>query len=273
MQAPRSVKYPAPVRVRRAPSAGWNSPTHPALTSSLTFTGERFLPEVSGAIWYEHWHRYCLAAPLVRGRDVLDAACGEGYGSMLLASEAASVTGIDIDAAAVAHAAQRYGQRSNLRYAQGSCTAVPLGDASVDVVVSFETLEHLDAQDAMLAEFRRVLRPDGVLVLSSPNKPVYSSVPDENNHFHVRELDRAELASMLDRHFPAQAWYGQRVLAHSLVWSQTPRRLAQEPAQLTAPTSGQAVTLGEPAPPMYFLVVCAATGTPLPGPSCVLLLR
>lgn len=233
------------------------------MTSPLTFTGERFVPEVSGAIWYEHWHRYSLVAPLVRGRTVLDAACGEGYGSMLLAREAESVTGIDIDAAAVAHASRRYAANGRLRYVQASCTRLPLADASVDVIVSFETIEHLAEQDDMLAEFRRVLRPDGCLLLSSPNKPVYSSVPDENNHYHVRELDRAELAALLDRHFPAQAWYGQRVLAHSLIWSET--RLAQEAAQLSALASDEVRMLASPAPPMYFLVVCGSDAARLPS--------
>src|SRR5438046_2018790 len=86
----------------------------------LNFTGERFAPEVTGAIWYEHWHRYCVARPLAKGLRVLDAACGEGYGSFLLAQTAKEVVGIDIAPEAIAHAKSRY-VSSNLRYVEGSC--------------------------------------------------------------------------------------------------------------------------------------------------------
>ena len=154
----------------------------------LTFTGERFLPEVRGAIWYEHWHRYAVAAALAAGKRVLDAASGEGYGSFLLARDAASVVGVDVSADAVAHARQRYA-RANLRFEAASVTTLPLPDASIDLVVSFETIEHLTAQAPMLAEFRRVLAPDGVLLISSPNRPVYNEGGGIDNHFHVRELE------------------------------------------------------------------------------------
>ena len=153
--------------------------------SALTFTGERFAPEVAGAIWYEHWHRYCLVQPLVRGLAVLDAACGEGYGSFLLAQTAAEVYAIDIAADAIGHARARYAA-PNLHYLESSCIALPLGDASVDRIISFETIEHLAEQAEMLAEFRRVLKPDGALVISSPNQPVYSGETGGANEYHVR---------------------------------------------------------------------------------------
>jgi ubiquinone/menaquinone biosynthesis C-methylase UbiE len=124
----------------------------PSSSTALTFTGERFTPEVRGPIWYEHWHRYAFVASIVRGLRVLDAACGEGYGSFLLARAAAQVTGIDISADAVTHARERYAS-SNLAFIQGSVTQLPIPDHSVDVVVSFETIEHLAPQREMLAEF------------------------------------------------------------------------------------------------------------------------
>lgn len=232
------------------------------LTASLPFTGERFTPEIRGAIWYEHWHRYCAVLPAAKGRRVLDVACGEGYGSMLLAGVAAEVTGVDVDAAAIGHAVARYGERANLRYVQGSCTALPLAEASVDLVVSFETIEHLSGQEAMLAEFRRVLTPGGVLVISSPNKPVYSDETGLVNAFHVRELTREELSAMLGAHFPRQAWYGQRVLAHSLLWAE--RRDGPRAAELVALDGDNARLLDVPAPAMYFVVVCGAEDAALP---------
>jgi len=137
------------------------------MSDALTFTGERFVPGVGGEIVYEHVHRYAYARRYADGKRVLDAACGEGYGSALLSREAATVVGVDDGAAAIAHARARY-HAPNLAYVQGSVLALPLADASVDLVVSFETIEHLGEQREMLAEFRRVLAPDGVLILTAP---------------------------------------------------------------------------------------------------------
>jgi SAM-dependent methyltransferase len=233
----------------------------PTAASTLTFTGERFTPEVRGPIWYEHWHRYAFVAGIVRGLRVLDAACGEGYGSFLLAHTAAQVTGIDISADAVAHAHERY-PLENLEYVNGSVTGLPLPDASVDVVVSFETIEHLSPQREMLAEFRRVLTPGGVLVISSPNRPVYNEEGEVENHFHVGELDRDELKALLDPAFPQQAWHAQRVVAQSALWAEDARAQGM---QYLAIGHDQAEEARLPAPPMYFVVVCAAAGVPLPA--------
>ena len=227
---------------------------------TLDFTGERFLPEVRGAIFYEHWHRYAAVAPLVGGKRVLDAACGEGYGSALLAGRAAQVTGVDLSPAAVDHATQRYA-RGNLRFVAGSVTALPLPDASVDVVVSFETIEHLEPQAAMLAEFRRVLAADGVLVISSPNRPVYNEAGGEANHYHVRELDRDELGALLAPGFPQQAWHAQRVVAQSALWAEGAH--AGAPACITL-VADVPLTVPAPAAPMYFVVIAAAAGVALP---------
>jgi hypothetical protein len=123
--------------------------------------------------------------------------------------------------------------------------------------VSFETVEHLMEQREMLSEFRRVLAPSGILVISSPNRPVYNQDADAANHFHVRELDRAELAGLLAPGFPQQAWYAQRVLAQSAIWAQGAAAAA---AEFVTPEGPR----GEPAPPMYFLVVAAAEGVALP---------
>ena len=234
--------------------------THPT-ASSLTFTGERFTPEVRGAIWYEHWHRYAVAVPAAAGLRVLDAACGEGYGSALLARAAAHVTGLDIDADAIAHARDRYA-RPNLQFACGSVTGIPLTDASVDLVVSFETIEHLVEQREMLAEFRRVLAPAGALLLSSPNRPVYNEAGGEPNHFHVRELDRAELRALLDAVFPRQAWYAQRVSAHSLLWSEGAR---EGTVAFDALVDGVVERRAAPAEAMYFVVACGARDATLPA--------
>ena len=229
--------------------------------NTLTFTGERFLPEVRGPIWFEHWHRYAAVAPLAKGLRVLDAACGEGYGSFLLSREARAVTGVDVSDEAIGHARSRY-TLPNLTFAAASVTALPLPAGSVDLVVSFETVEHLAEQSAMIAEFRRVLTPDGVLVISSPNRPVYNEGGAVENHYHVRELDRDELRRLLAPAFPRQAWFGQRVIAQSAIWSET--GAAPETAYLTL-RDDHPVRSTAPAPPMYFVVVAAAAGATLPS--------
>ncbi|TMG93168.1 MAG: class I SAM-dependent methyltransferase [Betaproteobacteria bacterium] len=222
-------------------------PARPSLTAFLPFTGERFTPEARGAIWYEHWHRYCVALSAVAGKRVLDAACGEGYGSWLLAGAAAEVVGEG---------------RSNLRFVSGSCDALPLGDSSVDCVISFETIEHLSSQAAMLAEFRRVLAPHGALILSSPNKTIYSGESGYDNHFHVHELDRDELATMLGARFPRRHWYGQRALAHSLLWREDDT--TSRSAELIALIDDRVEVRKAPAPAMYYVVVCGAAQAALP---------
>jgi SAM-dependent methyltransferase len=253
----RAVHPSAPTATFVPPQA--LSRTSPAFPS-LTFTGERFMPDVRGIIWYEHWHRYAVMATIVAGRRVLDAACGEGYGSFLLAGAAAHVTGVDISAAAVAHARERYA-RPNLAFVAASVARLPLAAASVDVIASFETIEHLHAQREMLAEFRRVLAPGGVLVISSPNRPVYNEAGDVENEFHVGELDRAELKALLDPGFPHQAWYAQRVIAQSALWAEEGNAAGTKFVTLAGDGAGVA---HEPAPPMYFVVACAAAGVPLP---------
>lgn len=180
----------------------------------MEFTGERFVPSCQGEIAAEHYHRYFFAANLVAGKHVLDIASGEGYGTHILAQSAARVTGVDISPEAVANATQMYaGDR--IAFLQGSAAAIPLPDASVDVVVSFETLEHLHEQEKMLQEIRRVLRDDGFLIMSTPNKRIYSALDD--NEFHVKELDREEFIALLAGQFAHVSLLGQKVMYGSLL--------------------------------------------------------
>jgi len=191
--------------------------------TDLTFTGERFLPGCAGEIAYEHWHRYAFAQRFVADRRVLDAACGEGYGTSLLGAVATSAIGVDIDAATIAHASARYGDGTRIRFVEGSCMRLPLPDASFDVIVSFETIEHLAAADQppMLAEFARVLAPEGIVVISSPNKRVYSDERGYANEFHLHELYRDDFARLLALAFPAQRWHHQRVACWSGIWAES----------------------------------------------------
>jgi len=223
--------------------------------SDLEFTGERYLPGVAGEIWMEHWHRYHFAASLVAGKRVLDVASGEGYGSALLARTAAHVTGADLSAEAVAHARAAYAGVKNLEFVAAPCTQLPLADASVDVVVSFETLEHITGHEAFLAEIARVLAPDGLLVMSSPNKLEYSDKRDYANEFHVKELYREELAKLLAGRFPHVAWYGQRNSFYSLIWPEAEGGMRGEAIEAAAAMPSDKTTA--PGRPLYFIVVAS----------------
>ena len=181
----------------------------------MEFTGERYCPEVRGEIALEHRQRYLAARDLARGRDVLDVASGEGYGSAQLAYIARSVTGLEISFEAVKNAHDRY-KASNLAFVQGDAACLPFGDASFDLVVSFETIEHLSAQDAMIGEIRRVLRPDGLLLISSPDRRVNE---DRNGHnpYHVAELYEEEFEALIGRYFGAWKLLGQRMIFASVL--------------------------------------------------------
>ena len=228
--------------------------------SPLDFTGERFTPECVREIAYEHWHRYAWAAEVVAGKRVLDAACGEGYGSQLLGARAAQVSGLDVSEEAIAHARQRYAA-DNLSFECGDATELPYPDDSFDAVVSFETLEHLEAQDRLLAEFRRVLRPDGFLLISSPDRKTYSDETGYDNPYHVRELYRDEFEALLGRHFPAFRLWGQKLMFVSALW-----QLGDgDNTQWLLDDNGRVEARSRPAyPPLYFLAAAAADAAQLP---------
>lgn len=229
-------------------------------SSALEFTGERFTPECVREMAYEHWHRYAWAAQVVAGKNVLDAACGEGYGSNLLAARARSVTGLDISEAAVEHARRRYAGDS-VRFDCGSATELPYDDHSFDVVVSFETLEHLEEQDRLLTEFRRVLRPEGFLLISSPDRKTYSDDTGYNNPYHVRELYRHELEALIDGFFPASRLYGQKLMFVSALWQEQGHGAHQF---LTSDNASVSASPAPDYPPLYFIVAAAAREELLP---------
>jgi ubiquinone/menaquinone biosynthesis C-methylase UbiE len=215
---------------------------------TLEFTGERFVTECQGEMVYEHWHRYLLAREYAHGKRVLDIPGGEGYGSHLLAGVAESVVGIDISKEAVAHASEKY-RKDNLQYIAASGTQMPLPDASFDFIVSFEMIEHIHEQEAFLREVNRLLKPDGVFLISSPNRPEYTDKTGYKNEFHVKELDKEELRQQLLQYWPNQIWFAQRAAFHSMIW----------PIDTIARKGWAMNEKGETGfpEPMYFIVFCA----------------
>ena len=170
----------------------------------LEWTGERYLPWLDDpSIGYEHLHRYAYATQFAANKKVLDLACGEGYGSRLLARSAESVVGIDIDEDAIRHASNKY-IKSNLKFKKGSITDIPIeGRAIFDVIVCFEAIEHIEDHEKLLKEVKRLLTPDGLLVVSTPNKWAYSDEPKYENPFHVHELYLDEFTELFREIFQA----------------------------------------------------------------------
>jgi O-antigen biosynthesis protein len=185
-------------------------------SKKLEFTGERMTRTIEGQIEFEHFHRYSMARDLCGGLDVVDVASGEGYGSAILASVAKSVIGVDIDQASVDHARQCY-RSPNLQFLHGNALELPLDNAAFDIVVSFETLEHLRDQIGFMREVRRVLRPTGCFIVSTPDRIVYSAAGENFNEFHLLELSKTEFEALLRSNFSKIATFRQRAILGSLI--------------------------------------------------------
>jgi SAM-dependent methyltransferase len=164
---------------------------------ALPLTGERTIPGLAEENYWFRRHEvvYERLAARCAGRDVLEAGCGEGYGADLIADLASHVIGLDYDESAVAHVKARY-PRVEMRH--GNLAELPLADSAVDVVVNFQVIEHLWDQGQFVAECLRVLRPQGLLLMSTPNRITFSPGRDTPiNPFHTRELNAAELTELL----------------------------------------------------------------------------
>ncbi len=157
----------------------------------------------------EHLHRYAIAAKYAEGKKVLDLASGEGYGAFLLSERALSVVGVDIDIQAIQEAKKKY-NNTNLNYFSGAADNIPMENDSVDCVVSFETIEHHDKHEAMLLEIKRVLKEDGILIISSPDKKYYSDIPKFQNEFHVKELYFKDFKNLIANNFVYCEFYFQK---------------------------------------------------------------
>lgn len=188
----------------------------PAPVEELAWTGERLVTTCHRPLVYEHLHRYALAFGLAKGKRVLDIACGEGYGANLLADVGSKVIGVDLDAATIAHAKAKYRLR-NLHFVRGSCTEIPCPDQSIDLVASFETIEHISEHDAFLSEIKRVLAPGGILVISSPHKAEYQKVSEAANPFHEAELDHDEFVQLIAKTFKHYVAAKQRLVIGSWI--------------------------------------------------------
>ncbi|MFC2188310.1 class I SAM-dependent methyltransferase [Fulvivirgaceae bacterium LMO-SS25] len=174
------------------------------------WTGERLETFVFNQTTIEHLHRYSFCIDLVRGKKVLDIASGSGYGSNILSEFAESVVGIDIDQDSIYEASRKY-VKPNLKFIQGSVIEIPISDNEFDVVISFETIEHLVEHEQMLTELTRVLKPEGILIISSPDKFNYSVKPNSINIHHRKELFEAEFKNLINSFFSFTKFYFQNI--------------------------------------------------------------
>ncbi|HEX7827292.1 MAG TPA: class I SAM-dependent methyltransferase [Mycobacterium sp.] len=185
------------------------SPLEPSADAAMPLTGERTVPGLAEENYWFRRHEVVYQQLIDRcaGRDVLEAGSGEGYGADLIAGVANRVVGLDYDDSAVAHVKARY---PRVEMHKGNLADLPFDAGTFDVVVNFQVIEHLWDQGQFVTECARVLRPSGVLLMSTPNRITFSPGLDTPlNPFHTRELNAAELTELLtDNGFAAQAMLG-----------------------------------------------------------------
>lgn len=222
----------------------------------MTLTGERTIPglDIENYWFRRHEVVYQRLAERCVDADVLEAGCGEGYGADLIASVARRVVAVDYDEAAVAHVRSRYPRVDVMR---ANLAQLPLPDASVDVVVNFQVIEHLWDQTQFVLECARVLRPSGLLLMSTPNRITFSPGRDTPiNPFHTRELNAAELTQLLlDGGFTdvsvSGLFHGQRLRemdarhGGSIIDAQIARAVADAPWPPELAADVAAVTTGD----------------------------
>jgi SAM-dependent methyltransferase len=219
------------------------------------FTGERVAPgQVDPELWNEHVARYRFAAVFATGKRVLDAGCGTGYGTAILAEASAVASGFDISPEAVEYARAAY---PSIRFEIASTSEFPASAESVDLVTAFEVIEHLPGWQRLIEEAHRVLAPSGMLLLSTPNKADYAEARAGAGHnpFHVHEFDLAAFEEACAAVFPFV------------------RVLAQNQQQAVVFSAGRANDSGlafisEPASPgesQFFLAVCAKEPVDVPS--------
>ncbi len=216
-------------------------------------TGERLVPEHGDDdLKNEHLARYAFAEALAADKRVLDAGCGTGYGSARLAKTAASVCALDNSSEAIQHG--RAGN-AGIWFVRGDCTALPLADASVDLVVAFEVIEHLDRWTELVQEARRVLDPNGVFLASTPNRTYYRASREAPNPYHVHEFNYEEFRAALAGCFDRIAIYMEN---HTPAVSLSSGERASGRARFESPG-------GDPRFANFFVAVCSNSSIDVPA--------
>jgi len=179
-------------------------------------SSERQEDSTNNPWWAEHIHRYQEAEKLLNGKGlkILDIACGNGFGSNFLAESGHDVIGADLSEEAVKACTTRY-QNQRLQFKVCDGTNLPFKNEFFDAIVSFETIEHTAAFNEMLNEFKRVLKKDGLIFISTPNKTINSPEGVIINPFHTQEWEYEGLKTLLSSHFESFELMGQAFIRYS----------------------------------------------------------
>lgn len=180
------------------------------------WTGERLETFITNETMLEHLHRYVMLADLIKEKTVLDIACGEGYGSNILSKKAKQIIAIDIDSTTIKKATIKY-KKENILFKTGSVECIECEDNSIDIIICFETIEHVNDHDKVISEFKRVLKTDGILVISTPDKLNYGEKTNFGNSFHKKELYENEFKKLISENFKSFAFYKQRSFPCSII--------------------------------------------------------
>lgn len=224
--------------------------------TSLPLDGERVVPDIAetAELFREHLARYLFATQFCEGKVVLDVACGAGYGADLLdRAGATSVVGIDISPSAVSYARARYGHRG-ARFLVADCAHLPIETESIDVLTSFETIEHLRDPEDFVAEACRVLSSGAIAIISTPN----GKVSKGSNPYHVREFGESEFGAILSQYFPhVQVWRQDFIGAHRITLDGLSASSTARSIRCAAYGIDASVD-----PPSYLVAVCSLETSP-----------
>lgn len=186
----------------------------------MNFTGEQFVPGIQKTrLVEEHQTRYAFAVPFAKDADVLDIACGTGYGTAELAKISKNAIGVDLSPESIEYARSHF-TLPNLKFLQASATDDLFPPDSFDLICSFETIEHLTAEQRKeyLSNLRTWLRPNGVLLLSTPNHKITSPFTAKPlNPYHMHEFTLEGLIDEVTPFFDVRKALGQRLIKKIMV--------------------------------------------------------
>lgn len=219
------------------------------------WTDERLEPHIFSDTTIEHLHRYAIALEYVSDKKVLDVACGEGYGTNLLSEKSKHITGLDIDNATINKATSKY-KNNNIDFICGNLEVLPFENEIFDIVVCFETIEHIENYKKALLEIKRVLKPHGLLLISTPDKLNYSDNRNYQNPFHLKEFYQEEFKELINAEFKYCSLLQQEIISSSIMYSKL-----EHPYKLYTGTFNK-ISQYQPVPIFLLLI---ASNNELPG--------
>lgn len=169
--------------------------------TSLKFTGERLIPTLNegAAFYYEHIARYFLACQYTNYKTILDAGCGTGYGSYLIGKygQGKQIQAVDLSPQTIAFAKENYGKSNIDFHIDNILRLKTIKDKTIDLAISFEVIEHIAKQNTFLSQIKRVLKNNGIFIVSTPNVLTYP----KGNKYHLKELKPNEFKQLLSKYF------------------------------------------------------------------------